>query len=115
MSRITSVAHWLVDAQDLKPGEQMNIYLWDHPGPPPSYQDMRAALYAQFGKDTPIRIWKHGQRICIFIHVDEDSRARFDRRSSPVVIKSGGRRTEIENGFTKDLLPPAEREGGAAS
>lgn len=81
-SKITTISDWLVDAESLTPDDQLNIYLWDHKGPPPTWPDMRAALYAQFGKDTSIRVWKHGQRICIFIHADEESRERFDRRSA---------------------------------
>lgn len=103
-SKITTISHWLVDAQELSPGDQLDIYLRDHKGPPPTWPDMRAALYAQFGEDTPIRVYKHGQRISIFIHPDEESRQHFDRRSARMVINT---RTEIENGFTRDLPAPA--------
>lgn len=102
-SKVTTIADWLLDAKDLAPGDQLNIYLWDHKGPPPTWSDLRAALYAQYGQDTLIRVWKHGQRICIFIHVDDESRKRFDQRSGRIVINSGGKRTEIENGFTREL------------
>lgn len=105
-SKVTTISDWLVDAESLAPGDQLNIYLWDHKGPPPSWPDMRAALYAQFGNDTPIRVWKHGERICIFIHADEESRNRFDHRSAPMVIKTGSKRVEIENGFERVLPVP---------
>lgn len=105
-SKTTTIEHWLLEAADLTPGDTLNIYLWDYKGPPPSYPDMRAALYAQYGENTPIRIWKHGERICVFIHKAPEDRARFDRRSAPSVYKNGGKRIEVENGFTKEL-PPA--------
>lgn len=107
-SKITTISDWLVDAESLTPGDQLNIYLGDHKGPPPAWPDMRAALYAQFGKDTPIRVHKHGQCISIFIHPDEESRERFDRRNARIVIRNGIDRLEIENGFTRKLPPPPE-------
>lgn len=71
---------------------------------------MRAALYAQYGVETPIRIWKHGERICIFIHSDEDARQRFDHRNVRKVIRYGKKRTEIENGFERELPSVEPRE-----
>lgn len=103
-SKITTISDWLIDAKQLEPGDQLNIYLWDHKGPPPTWADMRAALYAQFGEDTPIRVYKHGQRISIFVHADEEMRRRFDARNARSVFRRGQRRTEIENGFEKELL-----------
>lgn len=80
-SKMTTVSDWLVDAEKLRPGDQLSIYLSDHKGPPPTQAKMQAALYAQFGKDTPIRIHKHGQHICIFIHLHAEDRERFDHRN----------------------------------
>jgi hypothetical protein len=102
-SKTTTISDWLLDAKDLKPGDQINIYLDSHGAPAPSFPDMRAALHKQFGEDTLIRIYKHGRRICIFIHPDDESRERFDQRNVHLVIRHGGKRTEIENGFTRDL------------
>jgi hypothetical protein len=103
INKTTTVGDWLMDARQLQPGDQLNIYLWAEKVPSPSLLDMRAALYAQYGSDTLIRIWKHGQRICIFVHADEDSRQRFDERNAPRVYKIGGKRIEIENGFETTL------------
>lgn len=105
-SKTTTISDWLVDAAQLQPGEHLTIHLgYEDTGvPPPSYQDMRAALYAQYGADTLIRIYKHGPRITIFIHADEESRSRFDYRSKASVMRdSKGVRTEIENGFERKL------------
>lgn len=80
-SKLTTIADWLVDAKDLEPGDHLELLLWNHQGPAPTFADMRAALHAQFGEDTSIRIYKHGQRICIFIHPDDKSRELFDQRN----------------------------------
>lgn len=89
----TTVNDWLMDAKALKPGDQLNIYLGRHVGASPTFPDMRAALYTQFGKDTPIRIFKHGQRICIFIHSNDADRLSFDK------CNTSHERTDIENEF----------------
>ncbi len=99
----TSINDWLLDAKSLTPGDELNIHLNKHRGPPPTFADMRAALYAQFGADTPIRIWKHGEHICIFIHRYDEDRKRFDQRNGLTVFKDGAYRKEIECGFVKEL------------
>lgn len=103
-AKTTTISNWLVDAAQLQPGDQLNIYLGKEKGPPPpAFSDMRAALHAQYGGDTLIRIWKHGERICIFIHADEDARNRFDHRNARIVIRHGAERKEIECGFVRKL------------
>lgn len=101
MSDTTTIHDWLVDAERLQAGDRLNIYLGEIQ--PPSLAEMRDALHAQYGKDTLIRIWKHGRRICIFIHPDEDARQRFDHRNAPHVIRHSGKRVEVENGFEREL------------
>lgn len=102
-SKTTTLSDWLIDAKQLGPGDQLNIYLWDHQGPPPAFADMRVALHAQYGADTPIRIWKHGARICVFIHSNAVDRERFDERNRPYVIKDKSGRTEYKSGFEREL------------
>ena len=102
-SKTTTISDWLLEAKHLQPGDDLNIYLRGDQ-PPPSFQDMRAALYAQYGADTLIRIWKHGHRICVFIHAVDDERQQFDRCNARYVTQDKGRkRIEIENGFVKEL------------
>lgn len=101
-SKTTTISDWLVAAGQLQPGDQLNLYLRGDQ-PPPSFQDMRAALHAQYGADTLIRIWKHGQRICIFIHTDADARQQFDRSGAPLIIKHREKKIEIENGFETEI------------
>lgn len=79
--KTTTIGRWLLDAKDLRPGDCLEILLWQHEGPTPTFADMRAALHAQFGADTLIRIHKHGQRISIFIHDDAESRDWYDART----------------------------------
>lgn len=98
----TSLADWLLDAGTLEPGD--TVYLWDgQDGPTPPFADLRAALHAQYGTDTRIRIWKHGARISIFLPADEDHRRSFDARQERVVIKDRDGRQEIECGFVRKL------------
>ena len=110
-NKTTTISDWLMDAKQLQPGDTLDLFLGHESGPPPVYADMRAALYAQFGTDTHIRIWKHGQRISIFIHADEKDRKLFDLRNTPIVLKDyRGKRTEIEAGFEKKLPPTGDRK-----
>lgn len=102
-SKRTTVSRWLLDAKDLKPADRLDIYLSDNQGPAPTFPNMRAALYAQYGEDTPIRIYKHGDHIGIFISSSPEERERFDFRSRGYVFNSGGKRLWLENGFVSEL------------
>lgn len=80
-SKTTTVSDWLADATRLQAGDRLEIWLPDHQGPPPTFADMQAALHAQLGADTLVRIYKHGQRVTVFVHPEAESRERFDHKA----------------------------------
>ncbi len=66
--------NWLLDAAKLQPGDTITLY----PAGDLSARDAQAAIRAQYGADTLIRCWVHGNRFSCFIHADLDSRQHFD-------------------------------------
>ena len=51
-TKTTSIDSWLIDAENLSPGDDLNIYLSRETAAPPTYEAMRNALHAQFGGST---------------------------------------------------------------
>lgn len=67
---------WLLDAGRLEAGDRVEVF----PKEDLTTEAAQAAVDAQYGKDTLIRCWVHGNRFTAFIHPDDESRKRFDVR-----------------------------------